>query len=218
MTFAKVKVGVPAQGLQTFPPTPPQLPCSFSLGPCWGRMASEFLFFHPMGRWVPRGTPSLADSAFSPQTSGWYLSSSRSPRRSCLSTAGMAAPDSSTSEYPRTPCCCAGCCKCPGVVAPHAPMWKSLCRCPPTRLSACPSQGQGPHLMPALLSPPLDTSAMAPLRSSTHWAPAFLPTPLCSPPSSSRCYRATLLSMSLTQRPGTGLWLPICLPPPRRLS
>lgn len=80
-----------------------------------------------------------------------------------------------------------------------------------------PRLTRGPQLTPVLLSLCPGTSVMAPLLSSTLWAPASLPTRLCSPPSSSRCCRATLPSTSPTQHPATGSWLPTCPPPPRRL-
>lgn len=90
---------------------------------------------------MPQSTPGLADNAFFLQTSGWCQSSSHRPRRSCLSIAGMAAPDSSTSECLQTPCCCTGCFKCPRAAVPCAAMWRSLCRCPPT----CPPAGAQPR-------------------------------------------------------------------------
>lgn len=79
---------------------------------------------------TPRGGGGPADGAASPQTSGWYRSSSHSPRRSCLSTAGMAAPGSSTSACPPTPCWCAGCSRRPGAAVLRARTWRSPCRCP----------------------------------------------------------------------------------------
>ena len=176
----------------------------------------------PVAASVRTWRPGLADGAVSPQTSGWCRSSSRSPHRSCLSTAGTEAPGSSISACPRTPCCCAGCCKCPGAAALRAPTWRSLCRSPPARPPACPPAcpprlSQAPRPTPVLLSLPPGTSVMAPLLSSILWTPASPPTPPCSPPSSSRCCRAMRPSTSPTQHPGTGLWPPTCRPHPRRL-
>lgn len=146
--FAKVEVGV--LGIPGALTSHHGFPRPISLGPCWGRRASQLLCLPPTQRCRhPQGTPGLADSAFFLQTSGWCLSSSRSPRRSCLSTAGMAAPDSSTSECPRIPYCCAGCCKCPRLEAPRVQTWRSLCRCLSARLPE-PSPGPRSDASPAI--------------------------------------------------------------------
>lgn len=91
------------------------------------------------------GRRGLAHSPFYLQTSGWCPSSSRSLHRSCLSTAGTAAPDSSTSACPLTPCCSAGYCRCPGAAAPPAATPRSPCRyCRP--LPPAPRPGPAPNL------------------------------------------------------------------------
>lgn len=91
------------------------------------------------------GRCSLAHSPFYLQMSDWCPSSSRSPHRSYLSTAGTAAPDSSTSVCPLTPCWSAGCCRCPRVAAPPAATPRSPCRyrCP---LPPAPRPGPAPDL------------------------------------------------------------------------